>query len=262
MEYLPKDLYLAVETPEIFTIRINGKEIDKKDCGYFRDVSFRLLNIRDYASVGKNTIELESLITQSEKVYENIEKSKIFESEKNKLSYDMEIEAIYLVGDFSVRTDGVFEPIDNNAHLYDGGFAVAKPLAEIELRNLEQNGYPFFSGELTVSKKFNLESTDCKLSFTKNGFNALRIKVNGEELSTVMWAPYDVDLSEHLKVGENTIELTIVNNLRNLLGPHHHEGGELLSVSPSSFYKKPCVWNGNNPAPFVEKYCFVNTGLY
>ena len=173
----------------------------------------------------------------------------------------MEIEAIYLVGDFSVRTDGVFEPIANNAYFYDGGFTVAEPIEETELKNLEQNGFPFFSGELTVSKKFNIKSTNCKLSFARNGFNALRIKVNGEELSTVMWAPYDIDLSEHLKVGENTIELTIVNNLRNLLGPHHHKDGELLSVSPSSFYKKPCVWNKNSLAPFVEKYCFVNTGL-
>ena len=261
LEYIPKALYIAIETPEIFTVKVNGSVIDKTDCGYFRDISFRMLDIAKYAVKGRNTIELEALITQSEKVYENIDKSRIFESEKNKLNYDMEIEAIYLVGDFKVKTDGVFEPIANNAYFYDGGFTVVKPEDETVLKNLEQNGYPFFSGELTVSKSFILDDTDYKLSFKKNGFNALRIKVNGIELPTVMWAPYDIDLSEYLKLGENHIELTVVNNLRNLLGPHHHGDGELLSVSPSSFYKKPCVWNGYNPAPFVEKYCFVNTGL-
>ena len=57
-----------------------------------------------------------------------------------------------------------------------GNRFMPKPAEEIELKNLEQNGYTFFSGELTVSKKFTLDSTDYKLSFAKNGFNALGIK--------------------------------------------------------------------------------------
>ena len=261
LEYISEKLFLALETPEIFTVKVNGIEIDKTDCGFFRDSAFRLVDIRRYVTLGENVIELLALITQSEEVYENIEKSKRFESEKNKLTYDMEIEAMYLVGNFTVRTDGRFEPIENNAFFYDGGFTVVRPEGEIELKNLEQHGYPFFSGELTVSKKFALDNTDYKLSFTKNGFNSLRIKVNGQYVCTSMWAPYDIDLSEFLKIGENTVELTIVNNLRNLLGPHHHVDGELLSVTPGSFYKMPSVFNGFSSGYFTEKYSFVNTGL-
>lgn len=261
LDYVSDKLFVAVETPEIFTVKVNGVEIDKTDCGFFRDASFRMLDIQKYAKVGENVIELTSLITQSEEVYENIEKSKKFESEKNKLTYDMEIEAMYLVGDFAVKAEGVFEPIPNNAYFFDGKFTVVEPEAEIELKNLEQNGYSFFSGELCVSKKFTLDSTDYKLSFAKNGFNALRIKVNGKYVCTSMWAPYDIDLSEYLTVGENTVELTIVNNLRNLLGPHHHTGGELLGVAPAHFYKERCIWNGFNTGYFTEKYSFVNTGL-
>ena len=261
LEYVSDKLFVALETPEIFTVKVNGVEIDKTDCGFFRDASFRMLDIQKYAKVGENVIELLSLITQSDEVYENIEKSKMFESEKNKLTYDMEIESMYLVGDFAVKTEGTFEPINNNAYFYDGKFVVVKPEDEIELKNLEQNGYTFFSGELCVSKKFNLDSTDYKLSFAKNGFNALRIKVNGKYVCTAMWAPYDIDLSEYLTVGENTVELTIVNNLRNLLGPHHHTSGELLGVAPAHFYKEPCIWNGFHTGYFTEKYSFVNTGL-
>ena len=261
LEYVSDKLFVAVETPEIFTIKVNGVEVDKTDCGYFRDSSFRMIDIQKYAKVGENVIELLSLITQSEQVYENLEKSKKFESERNKLTYDMEIESIYLVGDFAVKTEGTFEPIPNNAYFYDGKFVVVKPEDEIELKNLEQNGYTFFSGELTVSKKFTLDSTDYKLSFAKNGFNALRINVNGKNVGTVMWAPYDIDLSDYLVVGENEIELTIVNNLRNLLGPHHHTGGELLAVGPGAFYNERCIWNGFGTGYYTEKYSFVNTGL-
>lgn len=261
LEYIPDALFVAIETPEIFTVKVNGTEVDKTDCGFFRDASFRMIDIQRYAKIGTNEIELLSLITQSEQVYENLEKSKAFESEKNKLTYDMEIESIYLVGSFTVKTDGVFEAIPNNAYFYDGDFKITKPLQEIELKNLEQNGYPFFSGELCVSKRFRLESAEYKLSFAKNGFNALRIKVNGKQVCTSMWAPYDIDLSDYLTAGENIVELTIVNNLRNLLGPHHHGSGELLSVTPSHFYKEPCIWNGFKEGCFTEKYSFVNTGL-
>ncbi len=254
-------LYLAVETPEIFEIKVNGETVDKTDCGFFRDHSFRMLDIQKHAKVGENTIELFAKISQSEKTYENIEKSRLFESEKNKLTYDMEIEPMYLVGDFAVKTEGTFEPINNNAYFYDGGFALCKPADEVTLQNLEQNGYTFFSGELTVSRKFELDSADYKLSFKKNGINAIRIKVNGKAVTTVMWAPYDIDLSEYLVAGENEIELTLVNNLRNLMGPHHHTSGELLGVGPGSFYKEPCIWNGFGHGYYTEKYSFVNTGL-
>ncbi len=260
-EYVSRALYLALETPEIFDIKVNGETVDKKDCGYFRDNSFRMIDIQKHAKTGENIIELYSRIEQSEETYANIEKARFFESEKNKLTYDMEIEPMYLVGDFNVRTDGEFEPIKNNAYFFDGAFTVVEPAETVELKNLEQNGYTFFSGELCVSKKFELADKNYKLSFVKNGFNALRIKVNGKKLDTVMWAPYDIDLSEYLTVGENTVELTIVNNLRNLMGPHHHTSGELLSVSPHSFYKEPCIWNGFGSGYFTEKYSFVNTGL-
>ncbi len=261
MDYVSDKLYLACETPEIFNIKVNGVEIDKTDCGSFRDQSFRMLDIQKYAKVGENIIELEATIVQSEQTYKNIENAKIFESEKNKLTYDMEIESMYLVGDFAVKCAAPFEPIPNNAYFCDGGFTVVKPEAEVTLKNLEQNGYTFFSGELTVSRKFDLDSTDYKLAFVKNGVNAVRIKVNGKKLDTVMWAPYEVDLSEYLTVGENTVELTLVNNLRNLLGPHHHAAGELLAVAPAHFYKERCVWNDFQTGYYTDKYSFVNTGL-
>ena len=48
----------------------------------------------------------------------------------------------------------------------------------------------------------------------------------------------EVDISKWLKVGENNIELTLYNNLRNLLGPHNMEEGECLTVRPMSFFKE------------------------
>lgn len=261
IDYIPNKLYLACETPEIFKISVNGKEIDKTDCGYFRDISFRKLDISDYVVKGENIIETNVYFVQSETVYENMKKAKIFESELNKLTYDMEIEAMYLVGDFAVECNGTFEEIPNHASFFDGSFKITAPKNEVTLHEIEKQGFTFFAGELTLKKEFDLDSNNYKLDFIKQGVNAIRIKVNGKDVTKVLWAPYSVDLSEYLKAGKNEIELTLVNNLRNLLGPHHHVAGELLAVAPSHFYNKPAIFNGYSSGYFTKKYSFVHTSL-
>ena len=88
----------------------------------------------------------------------------------------------------------------------------------------------------------------------------MRVQVNdGPELVSI-WNGDKIDLQSWLIQGENRIRLTLVNNLRNLLGPHHLEEGESYSVGPGSFFKEPCVWSVAPPA-WNEEYCFVETSL-
>lgn len=264
-DYVPETLYLACETPEIFTITVNGQSVDtSRDCGYFRDRSFRKLDISGLFREGENVIETHVHFAQSDRVYENMAKSRLFESEKNKLTFDMEIEAMYLVGNFGVRGVGNFEEIPNRAAFFAGSFVMTSPAVTVTLDHLERQGYLFFAGELTVQKTWTLAAGDTArtLAFDKAGINAVRVDVNGHRVGTVLWPPYHLDLSPYLSDGDNSIELTLVNNLRNLMGPHHHPAGELLAVCPHSFYKDPCIWNGYIAAPFTEQYCFVETGLY
>ena len=138
------------------------------------------------------------------------------------------------------------------------------PTSEIALNHIEKQGYPFFSGEITVERTLTLEEGDTAraLTFDKAGINAVRVGVNGQDAGTLLWRPYALDLSPYLRTGDNVIRLTLVNNLRNLLGPHHHTGGELLAVGPGHFYKEPCIWTGYGAVGYTEKYCFVHTSLY
>lgn len=113
---------------------------------------------------------------------------------------------------------------------------------------------------MTVFKTVNVDETDFKLDLTKTGVNAIHVKVNGEKAGSLIWNPYELDVSKYLKKGENKIELTIVNNLRNLLGPHHLEEGECFAVGPAQFYK--------NDSPFYrewvkwnDNFCFVETSV-
>ena len=261
VNYIPEKLYLVCETPWKFEIRVNGKIVDFKDEGYFRDISFRKSDIASYLVSGKNTISFDCVCVQSETVYENIRKSKIFESEKNKLCYDMEIEAIYLTGDFSVGTDGKWEQLDKNAMRYSGEYTIEAPKKEITLSNIEQQGFPFFSGELTVKGKLSVSGDNPYLMLNKKGINALRIEIGDK--TKVSLTDDKVSLVDFAAYGENEVKLTLINNLRNLLGPHHLVEGESYSVGPGTFYKEKCVWNYTwaQDGAWHDGYCFVETGV-
>ena len=256
---------LVVETPEIFEIFANGEKIEKTITGYYRDKSFKTINVFRYLKVGTNEIKLKCRFSQSEQVYENCKNSLIFESEKNKLSYDMEIEAIYLKGDFAVKTDKPFERLDGRALRTDGEFYIVGAKSTVVDGELATQGYPFFNGSVVLKKNINLSESEVGNRCIK--FDALcstvtKVAVNGEDLGTVVWQPYEIDLFDKLKVGENTVEITVTGNLRNLLGPFHLNVGECLRVVPSSFFHESAIWcRGKNPN-WVDSYCFVEYGLF
>ncbi|MBE7051834.1 MAG: hypothetical protein E7395_04610 [Ruminococcaceae bacterium] len=261
-DYVPDNLQLVCETPEIFEISINGVKVDKTDAGYFVDKSFRRIDIAKYVVCGNNTITLTTDFCQSDTVYDNIEKGKQFESEKNKLTFDMEIEQIYLIGNFSVATNGKYEDLPKNASRYTGDFVITNPKISISLKNIEQQGFPFFAGNMTVSKTFNVTDDNMMLSFKKRGINVVDAKINGVEIKKFMWEPYFADITSLVCKGENKLELTLTGNLRNMQGPLHLEEGESYSVCPLHFYKESCVWNwGYEPAEWNDDYCFVDVTI-
>ena len=136
-----------------------------------------------------------------------------------------------------------------------------KPAQTVQLHRLDLQGFPFFSGKMTVKKTIVSDGEPAVIRFDKRGVNAIHVKVNGKDVKTLIYTPFELDLTEYLTKGENEVELTFVNNLRNLLGPHHHQGGELYAVAPSSFFYEPCIWTDYRVGPYTEKYCFVETSL-
>lgn len=259
IQRIPKDLYLVCEKPENFVISINGQEIVQKIEGYFRDKSFKKLNITDYVRTGENLISFDCDFGQSEEFYQNLKRSYIFESEKNKLAYDMEIEAVYLLGTFGVKTAGEWQKLEKHAYRYCGDFEIEEQKEEISLQNLEQQGFPFWCGTMTVEGELDITGENPVLEVDMKGINAVRLEIAGKE----KWILTDnkISLKEFGVQGKTKVRLMLVNNLRNLLGPHHLEEGESFAVGPSAFFKEPCVWNGGQPVLWNDDYCFVETGI-
>ncbi|MBQ4130823.1 MAG: hypothetical protein IJD71_00605 [Clostridia bacterium] len=260
-----ESLKLVVETPEIFNIFVNGKEIKKQDLGYFYDPAFRLLDIKPFVKIGDNEVKLCCEFVQSKAVYENMDNALIFESEKNKLTYDMEIEAVYIVGDFAVKTNSPFEKLPKRALKTDGNFFITTAPKTVKSGNMAEQGYPFFAGSMTFKKKITLGADQIEnrsLCFSELCSTVTEVKVNGKSAGKVMWKPYQVDLSDMLNASENEIEITVTGNLRNLLGPFHLGEGESTFVAPPQFIHNSPLWVGGENEDWVDSYCFVEFGLF
>ena len=256
--HIPKELYLVTETPEIFEIRVNDQIIDKTEQGYYLDKSFKKIDISKYIVIGKNTISFDCEFVQSDEFYKNRRKAFVFESEKNKLVYDTEIEPIYLLGDFSVKTDGKWEKLEKNAVRYMGSFEIDEPKSTVNIKNIEQQGYPFFAGKMTLSGEIDITGKNPVLELNLKGINAVRVAIGDKE--KVMLTDNRLSLQEFGVSGKAKIELTFINNLRNILGPHHLDSGESCFVCPSSFFKEECVWTPRLE-PWNDGYCFVEMGV-
>lgn len=258
INHIPEKLEMASETPEKFKISINNKPLTAPVTGRFADKSFKTIDITDYAKTGDNVIAFECDFAQSGKFYSDLKKAAVFESEKNKLVYDMEIEAIYLLGNFSVKTDGKWTKLDRNAVRYNGTFEIDSPKTTVNIKNIEQQGFPFFCGEMEIEGEIDIPQ-NAALQLDTKGINAVRVSIGDKE--KVMLTDNRLPLDDFGTVGKTKIKLTLINNLRNLLGPHHLKEGEAYAVGPSAFFKEPCIWNFSPEKDWDDDYCFVETGI-
>jgi hypothetical protein len=248
-----------METPELFTLSINGKPVKKQDLGSWIDPSFRKIDISGLFVAGHNVITLECDFKQSDEVYENIRKSFLFESEKNKLRYDMEIEPIYLLGSFGVMTPGNWGiEMERNSAFYAGRFIMDKLPETVSLKHIERQGFPFFCGKLELEGTVTVTGENPVLTVNRKGVNVLHLEA--ENVAQTLITGTDMDLTG-LSVGEHRVKLTLTNNLRNLLGPHHYWTCEPLGTSPAQFQCQSCVWSPNAPLFWVRQYGFVEMSL-
>jgi len=235
---IPGSCSLVVEQPEIYnSITVNSQPVrfDTKD--FYLDHSFPVAEISDLTTIGENTVTLTlDFIPPSP------------ESEKAEVRYGTEIESIYLVGDFGVY--GLFGTMTMQSQRNESGDFQVRPVYGFQAFTItsEQNlfsghltveGYPFYAGEFELSLHFEVGSVDRDkhywLELPNTEAIVSKIELNGKNTGSLTWSPFIVDIGDAIKSGDNILRITLVNSLRNLLGPHHHQKAELIKVGPNSF---------------------------
>ena len=184
------------------------------------------------------------------------------ETLRNCLVFDTEIENIYLRGSFALdmkKED--FTTEENNAYCYDPsrGMTLIKQKDNIDVTNIVTDGYPFYGGEITASTKLTYKQGDPTLLHLTGRYSTAHVKVNGKHAGSAVLSEY-VELKVCLREGENTITITLCNNYRNLLGPHHLNIAEPLSVGPTAFSMEK-RWKGGTCDYYNSRYAFVRFGI-
>ena len=228
-------LELALEDAEQHKIFFNGEEIEVKVNGYYWAKAFEKVALGK-AKKGENVIELRRHYVPLAKIRRKI--SSLFE---NRLG--VELEAVYLLGDFAVIMRQ--EPTRCGDIRYARLDVRLAEESKTVVGELTQAGYPFYAGSLGLSRNFTWQGDADGLKICLDELDGFicHVKVNGKYCGCLHTYPLELDISSAVKEGENRITFELVNTLRNLLGPWHRPDGEVGNIR--SAYEEPDIaWMG------------------
>jgi len=256
---------LVLEQPERYEMWYAGMRAPVSDAGPWWDSAFRRVDVTPFVRRGLNVIELKrpwavnpqtrsALFGQSE------------DWEKRTAFPEVELEAVYLVGDFGVRFTGGSARGPNGSRWLRGRPKLVDEPAAVAGTDLVRAGYPFYVGRLTLEREIQINRTPSPQAVLElPAFQAITatVAVNGQEVGTVWKPPHVVPVGGLLTRGRNHVAITLATSLRNALGPHHHARGELHDVQPTSFVGTK-GWYGRFTGPvnaYREAYNVVDFGL-
>lgn len=270
-----KEFYVVIEDASLYTIQVNGQSIPYRDIGWWKDKTFKKVDIKQAVKPGKNEIILDTTFTQPQKVYDVLYGENVYETEKNKITFDMEIENIYLLGDFGVVSESSFTRGERKAMITEGPFTIVDRPEHFTSNDFATNGLLFFAGQMKLTQDIEVKKEALKKVILKLGKQKapwIKIYVNDVFVKDSLWEPYEADITDFVEDGKNTVKLQIFASNRNLFGPHHHIDGECYNVGPESFTGKWSWVERKSEADATEvfdkdkdywtdTYCFVEFGL-
>jgi hypothetical protein len=182
---------LVLEHPERFRITFNGVPLHSDDVsGWWIDPSFQTLPLDPgLFKTGRNELVLETTYQPAHG-----------------------LEALYLTGDFGCvwkRTTGMIT-------------AAPRTLA---LGDWVPQGLACYSGALSYQTTFTstrVKGTRVVLEVPAWAGTLLRVRVNERDCGRILWPPYELDITDAVRNGANTLAIEVVSSRRNLLGPLHH----------------------------------------
>lgn len=197
---IPEKVKLAVEEPENFEILINGKKALSKTDGFWVDSCFKIFDI-DTSSLrkGKNTIQL-----------------------KTSFRADMNLEAIYLLGEFGVTLNG-------------REATIIKLPERLKIGDIVNQGLPFYGADVIYYTDMPVINKNEELIFKADDFNTACIKVSdGKNQKIIACKPYSADISD-FDANAKALEIHYVLTRRNTFGPLHQYPLIAGAYGPESF---------------------------
>ena len=182
--------HLAIEEPEKYQITLNGHELEAdEDEGWWIDNSFRRIRVAPWlVKKGENELIL-----------------------RTDYGPTHGLEALYITGEFGFRWDGtraVITELPRTLALGDWG----------------PQGFACYSSAISYVTDIQPSISDGQRLFLElpawEGV-LVKVRVNGELMKAIAWPPYEIDVTDALRPGDNRLEIEVMSSRRNLLGPLH-----------------------------------------
>lgn len=189
--YLPPKLNLIMDgfAGSEWSLFINGERVTPKPVRSQIDGQMQAVDITPYLRQGENLIALRLVVTNPT---------------------DGLLDLLKLTGDFSLA------PQSNDGQTY----SMEAPRTALRPEAWTNQGYPYFSGRAIYRKRFELPASfNGQRIFLEPEMqdDVLEAIVNGQSAGVRLWEPYQMEITDLVNPGENTIELRVANTLVNLL---------------------------------------------
>ncbi len=216
------ELWLALEVPDRYSVMLNDRPVEvEAECGWWVDPSLRRVPLSPAMLVeGTNRLSLTC-------------------------HYDAThpgLECAYLLGDFGTAVRG-------------SEVRITRPVRQLRLGDWTRQGLSFYSGSLTYRTKLSRKLSARQRAVIRLeglGGSTAVVRINGCDAGTVLWPPYELDVTEWLRGKGDELEIEVLGNRRNSHGPLH-QARRGNAVGPRSFVHYEDNWQ--------EGYLLVRSGL-
>ena len=273
----PESVHLIVESPAAYDVILNGLPVladqqqgGQAELGWWRDIAFHRLDVSQLLNPqARNDVVLRRVITGEAERLRLMTQPETGPEERNRLRYGQEIEPVYILGDFLVRSQAPFQDVDRGAVRTRGRFVLADDWTQSTTGDLVEQGLPFYAGGVRLSQTVNVpekalrSAAGATLTFDPPNAITARVILNKKSLPARGWRPYEFEIGDLLSPGRNEVQVELTGSCRNLLGPHHNVNGELHAVGPESF-RGLGSWTGEKGSPentWDDSYTFTRFGL-
>jgi hypothetical protein len=103
-----------------------------------------------------------------------------------------------------------------------------------------QQGMPFYAADVVYRQTFAVEKTGgrYKVCVPRWYGSVAKVIVNDKLCGQLVSQPWEVDVTDAVRGGENVVEVIVIGTLKNTLGPHH-AGSHVGSAWPGMFQQGP-----------------------
>jgi hypothetical protein len=118
------------------------------------------------------------------------------------------LDLVKITGDFSVEFDDAGSP------------RMVRPKRSLRPESWTEQGYPWYSGRGVYRCRFTVPDTFAGQSIwleAQIGDDAAQVVLNGKPVGIRLWPPYELDVTDNLRPGENVLEIRVANTLINQL---------------------------------------------